>query len=70
MDIQNRAYFSGTSLVLNDANVRESNVIQPSLKESVVNILLAVKRKWNFKTMYVPFMCVYVLYESVLCFEQ
>ena len=29
---KNRAYFSVTSLVLNDDNVRESNVIQPSLR--------------------------------------
>ena len=35
-DIINRAYFSVTSLVLNDVNVRESNVIKPSLKESVL----------------------------------
>ena len=33
---KNRAYFSVTSLVLNDVNVRDSNVIQPSLKESVL----------------------------------
>ena len=33
---KNRAYFSVTSLVLNDVNVRDSNVKQPSLKESVL----------------------------------
>ena len=58
---KNHAYFSVTSLVLNDVNVRESNVIQPSLKESVLirsYKLLAVKRKLNLKTMYVPFMVV------------
>ena len=31
-----RAYFSVTSLVLNDVNVRESDVIKPPLKESVL----------------------------------
>ena len=35
-DIQKRAYFSVTSLVLNDVNVRDSNVIKPSFKESVL----------------------------------
>ena len=33
---KNRAYFSVTSLVLNDVNVRETNVIKSSLKESVL----------------------------------
>ena len=59
---KNRAYFSVTSLVLNDVNVKCSNVIQPSLKELQysleVNILLAVKRKLNLKTMNVPLMVV------------
>ena len=55
-----RAYFSVTSLVLNDVNVRYSNVIQPSRSQylSEVNILLAVKRKLNLKTVNVPFMVV------------
>ena len=55
------AYFSVTSLVLNDDNARESNVIKPSLTDqylSEVNIILAVKRKLNLKTMYVPLMVV------------
>ena len=34
--LKNRAYFCVTSLVLNDVNVRESNVIKPSLKELVL----------------------------------
>ena len=34
--LKNRAYFSVTSRVLNDVNVREGNVIQPSLKGSVL----------------------------------
>ena len=48
--LKNRAYFSVTSLVLNNVNVRESNVNKPSLKETLLirnfnNIILAVKRK-------------------------
>ena len=55
------AYFIVTSLVLNDVNVRESNVIKPSLKESVLSdvyIILGDKRKMNSKTMHAPFMVV------------
>ena len=56
-----RPYYSVTSLVLNDVNVRESNVINRHPRSqylSEVNIILAVKRKLNFETMYVPFMVV------------
>ena len=58
---KNHAYFSVTSLVLNDVNVREGNVIKLSLKESVLirsQIILAVKGKLNLKTINVLFMVV------------
>ena len=58
---KNRAYFSVTSLVLKDVNMRESSLIKPHSRSqylSEVNIILAVKRKLNLKTMYVPFMAV------------
>ena len=58
---KNRAYFSITSLVLNDVNVRDSNVYNRHSRSqylSEVNKLLAVKRKLNLKTMNVQFMVV------------
>ena len=66
---KSRAYFSVTSLVFNDVNVRECIVIQPSLKEpqylSQVNIILVNIRKLNLKTMYVPFMVVSRFFKKV-----
>ena len=57
---KNRAYFSVTSLVLNNVHVRESNVVKHSRSQylSEVKIILVVKGKLNLKTMYVPFMVV------------
>ena len=40
---KNCAYFSVTSLVLNDVNVKESNVIKPSIQESVL-----IRSKYDF----------------------
>ena len=58
---KNRAYFSITSLVLNDVNVRESNVINRHSRSqylSEVKTILAIKEKLNLKTMYAPFIVV------------
>ena len=58
---KNRAYISITSLVLNDVNVRESNVINRYSRSqylSEVKIILAIKELLNLKTIYVPFMVV------------
>ena len=49
---KNCTYFSVTSLVLNDVNVREGNVVKPS------ELVLASKKKLNLKTKDVKFMLV------------